>query len=277
MFALFLAVAFAADPAHPPEDVAAKKAADAALGKDIPWAAFCFAEVKVGEAAAVRLVGIRKRETGCEPAGVLVAGAWVPVEAALPAVLGADVWKALPTTKKDEVARAWVDGALLGFAHPSGSATVAHAGGRTQVSRTYLRRDGEAGRAADAKTTFDFDASGVLVGKAETVTRTWQTTLFVQRIAVSGIAEDVAQVGTESSGAAIRSCWQDVWEFDRTVSGNTRLEWTVSGGKASKVTIVDPPTMPESVVTCIGNALQRTSWPPEAAGTVRYLFSLDRR
>lgn len=277
---LFLsATAGAAAPApqRTPDELAAKAAVDAAYGKEVPWAALCSAEVKVEGGAPARMIGVKRRETGCEPFGVWTGGAFTPVAGGLRAVVAEAAWKALSAAQKDALLGAWVDGALLAFAAPSGAQKVAHAGGRTQVTRSYLRRDGEAGKAAEVTTVFDFDAAGALVGHTDTVNRTWHTQLVVQKIAVTGVSDEVAQTGVETSGGGIRACWEEAWEVDRTIAGFTRLEWTVAGGKATRVTEVDASTMPAAVVTCIGNALQRTTWPADAAGTVRYVFSLDRR
>jgi hypothetical protein len=226
---------FAAAPQPRPEDVAAKKAADAAAGKDIPWAAFCFEDAKVGESASVRVVGVRKRETGCETFGVMLGETWSAVDIALPAVIGAEAWKVLTPAKKDEFESAWIDAVLIPFATPMGSPVVGHASGKTQITRGYLRRNGETGKAAEAQTVFEFDAGGRLLSRTE------------------------------------------AWEFDPSISGLATLWWTVGGGKATKLTIVNEPTMPEPIVTCIGNALQRSTWPPESSGTVQYVFGLDRR
>lgn len=279
MLSLLAAASLAATPApaHTPEDEAAKAAADAAYGKEIPWAAICLRDVTAGASAPARLVGVKRRETGCEPFGVMVGGVWTKVEAAVPALVGADAWKALPAAKKDEVLKEWVDAAWLAFAAPTGAPAVGHAGGRTQITRTYLRRDGEAGLGADVRSVFSFDAAGALVDRTDTVAKKWRTTLFVQQLARSGLTEEVAQKGVESSGMGIRTCWQDAWELDRTLDGFTHLQWTVAGGKATKITEVDASTMPAGVVTCIGNALQRTTWPPEAAGSATFVFGLDRR
>jgi hypothetical protein len=277
LLTLSSALAAAPAPARTPDEEAAKAAADAAYGKEIPWAAICTAEVKVEGGAPARVIGVKRRETGCEPFGIWSGGRWTAIAGGLPAVVAPDAWKALAPAKKDALLGAWVDAALLPFAAPAGDPKVAHASGRTQVTRSYLRREGEAGRAAEVTTVFDFDAAGALHGRADTVTKTWTTQLFVQSVSVAGLAADVAQTGVESSGAAIRKCWEDAWEADRTIAGTTRLEWTVGGGKATKVTEVDTSTLPAPVVVCIGNALQRTSWPADAAGTVRYVFALDRR
>jgi hypothetical protein len=275
--ALATARAAAPVPARTDDEVAAKKAIDAAYGKEVPWAAICSADVAVEGGGAGRLIGVQRRETGCEPFGVWAGGAFTPVANGLGALLPPDAWKALAAPKRDAVLTAWVDDALLAFAAPSGAPSVAHAGGRTQVTRSFLRRDGEAGRAAEVKTVFDFDAAGALAGRTDTVGKVWQTRLFVQEVSVTGLAANVAQTGLESSGGAIQRCWQEAWEADRTVAGTARLEWTVGGGKASRVTEIDTSSLPAPIVTCIGNALQRTTWPADAAGTARYVFALDRR
>jgi hypothetical protein len=272
-----LAAALAAAPAHTPEEEAAKKAADAAYGKEVPWAAVCLSEVVAGDAPPARLVGIRRRETGCEPFGVMVGTTWAPIATALPVVLGEEKWKGLPPAKRDEVLRAWVDDAWLAFAAPTGAGSVAHAGGRTQVTREALRRDGEVGRAADVRTVYTFDAAGALVDRPETVVRRWKTALFVQQLVVTSMPDGVAQAGVESSGGAIQQCWTDAWEQDRALSGHTRLQWLVAKGAAGSVTEVEASTLPAPVVTCIGNALQRSTWPADVDGAARYLFGVDRR
>jgi hypothetical protein len=277
LLSLATALAAAPTPQHSPDELAAKAAVDAAYGKEVPWAALCSAEVKVEGGAPARVIGVKRRETGCEPFGLWSNATFTPVAGGVKAVVAEAAWKASSPAQKDALLTAWVDGALLAFAAPTGTAKVAHASGRTQVTRSYLRRDGEAGKAADVTTVFDFDAAGALANRTDTVNRAWHTQLFVQKVAVSGVSDEVAQTGVESSGAGIRACWEEAWEADRTIAGFTRLEWTVAGGKATKVTEVDQSTMPAGVVTCIGNALQRTTWPADATGTVRYVFSLDRR
>ncbi|MCB9684670.1 MAG: hypothetical protein H6735_06525 [Alphaproteobacteria bacterium] len=273
---LIVGAALAAEPAHPDDEVAARTEASARYGKEIPWAAMCFARPTPWEGLAPLVVGVSKAATGCEPYGVVLDGAWTEPTS----VPG---WADTPADQREAHATAWVDQVLLAFAQPTGQPTVATArDGAVTVARELLRRDGRDRRTAEAVHTVVIGVDGIAT-TTEEVRRSWETTFALQHLSTEGLGgQGAVHQALEQVGGGLGQCIAEGWRADHAFRGATRLQWTVAAGAVTQVAVVqigegDVPALPEPVVRCIGNAIRRVRWGDDAAGTTMWVFLVDRR
>lgn len=273
---LIVGVALAAEPTHPEDEVAARAEASARYGKEIPWAAMCFARPTPWEGMSPLVVGVSQAATGCEPYGVVLDGVW-----AEPTTVPG--WADTAADRREAHATAWVDQVLLAFAQPTGRPAVSVArDGAVTVVREVLRRDGRDRRAAEAVRTVVIAPDGAATGTEE-VRHTWETTFAIQGLSTEGLGgSDAVHQALEQVGGGLRDCVTQGWRADHGFAGATRLQWTVAAGTVTQVAVVetgegDVPALPEPVVRCIGNAIRRVRWGEGAAGTTTWVFLVDRR
>lgn len=258
----------------------ARAALDAAYGKPVPKQAVCLAEPELPERFAdVLVVGVTQAQRGCVLYGVMVGEAWHAPDAALAAAVDAEAWKAADAAQRGRDLASWTEEVLLAFHQPIPDAgSVSPSKGGFVVERPYLRREAGAGhRSVEAVGRWTFDATPAQVAAAETVSATWDTSLYMRPDRLEGVPEAAVQGAITARGGAIKDCFVEAWERDLALSGKARFAWTVAGGKAEGVGVIAEDAPPPELTACYARHVRAGAYPPEVSGNVRWVFGVDRR
>jgi hypothetical protein len=273
-----------APPPGPPSDVVIRAEVDKAYGKHVPQEAVCIEHPALD--APFRgfptPVGVKQGSRGCVLFGVMVDGVWLAPEKALPAAVDRAAWDALPAADRTARILQWTDHVLLAYDLPSATLpgkVVAGSKGAFTVERRMFRRSDRSGGATDLTEKSTFDATLTRTAVTQQVHGDFTSNLVTRPESVTGISEAVVDQALTSKGRVIRECFTDLWEVDPTITGRVVMSWTVTAGKVDPVAVVEMPgevANPE-LVKCYGRHIRAAAYPPEANGTVRWVFWVDRR
>jgi hypothetical protein len=277
MIALLAPVALAVDISD--DEVVA--AVEVLYGKDLPEGAVCIERPGdlPGRFRDVVVAGVKRGARGCVVVGALIDDKLVEPEAAAAKALDPEAWKLVDDAQRAEDLLAWTDEVLLAFDQPLDKGGAQARGGRFVVERAYLHRDSDKAVSARSLGTWTFDAEARLVESDSTPEAWWRTVLTARPGRLEGIGADVVQQVMTSQGRVITGCFTDHWSRDLTLAGGVQLAWSVTAGKVGDLTLVAEPgkPAPEALARCYASAIRKLEFPPEANGTVRWVFVADRR
>lgn len=255
---------------------------DRIYGKPVPPAAVCVAHPELGAPfqGAPTPVAVRRGARGCVLLGVVVGDQWYAPAAALPAAVDKGAWTGLDGATRETKWVEWVDRVLLAFDQPSpsGLAQVTNDAKRqvTVVDRRYWRRSEEPGRSADVVNKWTFDAKLVVASSTEQVLSEEDVSLFQRAEKVDGVSEAAVDQAITTKGLVIRKCMTQAWEEDLGLEGRVRLEWSLAAGKVSDIVILAEEETNDALAACYARAVKNASYPADAAGTVRWVFAVQR-
>lgn len=261
-------------------DAAVVKAVSEAYGKPVPEQAICLESTELPEAFGGEpvAVGVKRGAAGCRLFGVLVHGAFTPVEEAARASLG-EAWGPLDAAQRASLLEGWTREVLLAFDVIDESKPVSSkpARGGAEVRATFWQRTMERHVAQHTDGRFVFDGEARLQASHRDDGPQWRSTFYVQEQKVQGVSGDQVLQALRSQGQRFTECVDKVWRLDPTVAGRVQLQWLIHEGKAHKITLVDDGETHEALASCYNVALQRIPFPEELRGKVLWSFSIDRR
>ncbi|MFT4622862.1 MAG: hypothetical protein ACI8PZ_001518 [Myxococcota bacterium] len=248
-------------------------AVGSAYGKAVPRQAICVTTPRMpdGVDAHVLVVGVTQRHAGCNLLGLWADDAWVDIPDGAKVILGDTVSAA--------ALEDWTRHVLLAFDQIDFGVPVASrsSGSGWTVSATFYQRRDARGGSLHTEGSFTFDRSGTLKSSQRDQGRPFTTRLVQTAYRVEGVDPTVVQNAIRSRGKMVQTCFDDAWASDLTVSGPTRLQWTIAGGRASAIGILSGDDDNPGLVSCYSEVLRTMVFPDGVTGTVVWSFTADRR
>ena len=262
-------VALLLAPAHAdaPDDDTLQVLASKALGKEVPAKYLCIdrPELAEGIGGDPVVVGVKVKNTGCVPKGIVVEGKWLEPDSALIAAVPG--WAGLSADARGEIALSWTREALLAFEQPVSTGTW---DGKT-VTIDAAWRIAKPQHASEGTLRFHFDKSGT-TRREEVESTTYHTRLLTSANRVRGLTEQDVVEGLQSKGKLLQECVRQAWADDLTVAGTSRLRWNVTEKKTTDVQSVGWGTTP--LLKCYSGVLHRVEWKTD--GAVDYTIAISR-
>ncbi len=266
-----------------PTDPEIVELAGEAFGKKLPEKAVCInrdmmlPEEFEGEPVAV---GLMHGAEGCRIFGVVVKSYWVSLERAALASMNDDAWARANSKKRGEFMQAWTTNVMTAFdqfdigdPRPTHDAT---ANGGIVVETSIWQRTDKKHVAQHTRARFFYDNDGALETADRDTGPKWKSAFTVREYRVEGVTVEQVMASLKTKGRNLAKCMDAGWKENMTISGRTRFQWTIRGGKATQIALVAEDDDGSGIANCYHRALQSIEFPPELGGTVVWSFNIIR-
>jgi hypothetical protein len=254
-----------------------------AFGKTLPEKAVCIAREMYlpGEFEGEPIpVGLMRGAQGCRLFGVVLKGYWVPIERAALASLNDDAWARAHSRKRGELMLAWTTNVMTAFDQfdirddrPTYKST---ANGGIVVEASIWQRTGDKHVAQHTRGKW-FYANDAALETADRASGTkWKSSFTVREYKVEGVSVAAVMASLQTRGRSLAKCMDQGWKENLTVSGRTRFQWTIRGGKATQIALVAEDDDGSGLAKCYHRALISIDFPAELGGRVIWSFNIIR-
>lgn len=256
-------------------------AVEALYERPLPEAAICVGDPGElpGRFRDATAVGVRRGARGCVLVGVMIDGALHPPEAAAASALDPEAWDMVDADQRASDLHAWTQAILLAFDQPVGEGSQRALPSRGfSIEQRYLHRTDAKQATTQSLGTWTFDASGGLLEHQASPEAHHETSLSVRPDRLTGnLTSSIVEAALFQEGGHIKDCFVEAWEHDLTLDGRVRLAWTVSGGKATELSVIeDERPLSMELARCYATAVRKLEFPEGTAGGVRWVFATTR-
>jgi len=266
-----------------PTDADVVALAGEAFGKKLPEKAVCISRDMMlpqefeGEPIAV---GLMHGSEGCRLFGVILQGYFVEIKKAAPASINDGAWAKASSRKRGELMQAWTTNVMTAFDQfDIGDERPAHktgANGGVVVETSIWQRTSTKHVAQHTRAKYFYDRDGVLETVDRDTGKKWKSTFTVREFRVEGVSVEAVMASLQTRGRSLAKCMDDGWKDNLTISGRTRFQWTIRGGKATQIALVAEDDDGSGIANCYHRALQSIEFPAEMGGRVVWSFNIIR-
>ena len=250
-------------------------------GKEVSEKAVCIERPALPApfASDIVAIGVMRGEIGCQLLGVMVDGGFKKPEAAAAAAINDDSWTSARSSERATWMQQWTTNVHLAFKQfdifgtsPTSSAT----GGGYSVTATYWERDEIDWIARHATGTFRFDGDGILLDESSAGPR-YKSTFSAREYRLNGLNGDAIHHAMTQQGRSLVRCALEAFKTDLQFEGRTRIQFNLSGGKASQIALVAQDDKGTGIERCYSRALIKINFPTSLDGTVVWAFNVARK
>lgn len=254
---------------------------DEIYGKDVPDQAVCIERPELPEpfAADIVAIGVMRGAVGCELMGVMVNSAFKKPEVAAAAAIDDGAWKKASASEKATWMLQWTNSVQLAFKQFDVSGAMPSSkpiGSSTAVTVTYWERTEDDYVARHATGVYTWDSKGELSDLSVEGPR-YRYSFGANAYRLNGQNGDAIHGALTQQGKTLKNCAKDAWKKDLTFHGSTRMQFQISGTKASQIALVAEDDSGTGVERCYSAALKKITFPDSVDGTVVWSFVHTRK
>ena len=279
MITWLIAAALAASPVT---DEVVYTVVDTLYGKPVPKEGVCIQRPTLAEPFKqdVVVIGVMRGSIGCQTLGAMWDGSYASKADGLKKGIDPKTWASASQKERGEWSMIYTTNVVLAFEQfdiadprPRHSAMA----GGSLVQATYWTRTRDAWVAKHATSTYEFDRTGALIREDISESTRWKSSFSVQSFRGGSVPDEPIHTALEQQGRTLLKCVGAAWKEDLTITGRTRMQWTLEQGKATQIALVAQDDDGSGIEQCYYRALAEIEFPPELAGRVIWAFNIDRR